>query len=354
MTAINVQLLTEKSNELADYITSLHFKHDSNLIQRFGEEGKIRCHEDAVFHLNFLAEALTLNHPDMYANYIVWAASMLESRNVPRTDLIHNIDFIEQAIDEILGSEYSSVTKEYFAAAKNKLNQDTEKNLPQISDDNPLKKEVIAYLDYLLEGKRRGATLLVTELIEKGVSVENIYQYIFQVSQYEIGRLWQCNKITVAHEHYCTAATQQIMSGLYQYIFSTKRKGQTLVACSVSAELHELGIRMVTDFFELDGWDTYYLGANMPDNQLIESLKEHKADVLALSVSFPIHVSKAASLVKKIRNDKDLNKLIIMVGGYAFLINPDLYIKVGADAFAKNAKQAIEKANELINQQNGK
>src|SRR5690606_1855997 len=116
------------------------------------------------------------------------------------------------------------------------------------------------------------------------------YQHIFQPSQYEVGRLWQCNKITVAHEHYCTAATQLIMSGLYSYIFSADRIGKTLVACSISGELHELGIRMVTDFFEMDGWDTYYLGASMPDRQLIEALIEHNADVLAISVTLPTHV----------------------------------------------------------------
>lgn len=350
MTASEIQLLNEKSGELASYITHLHFEHDPGLIERYGAEGKNRCYEDAVFHLNFLVEAMTLNFPDIYANYILWAAAVLKSRNIPETDLLHNLDFVEQAIHEILGHQFSSVTKEYVAAAKKNLKEIPEESLSYLTDDNPLKKEVDAYMEYLLQGKRREATLMITELIQKGVSIKDIYQFIFQVSQYEVGRLWQCNKITVAHEHYCTAATQQIMSGLYQHIFSAIRKEKTLVACSISGELHELGIRMVTDFFEIDGWDTYYLGANMPDNQLQGALTEYSADILALSVSFPIHVSKAASLIKKIRSNKDLTNLKIMVGGYPFLTNPDLWEKIGADAFAQNANQAITRANELVNQ----
>lgn len=349
MSALNVQLLAEKSSELANYITGLHFEHDPSLIKRYGAEGKQRCYEDAVFHLNFLVEALTMNLPDMYANYILWAAAMLKARNIPETDLKYNLDFVQQAIHEILGSRFSSATKEYVTAAKEKLKENTEESLSYITDDNPLKKEVLAYLEYLFQGKRREATLLITELIQQGISVKDIYQYIFQVSQYEVGRLWQCNKITVAHEHYCTAATQQIMSGLYQHIFSAPRKGKTLVACSISGELHEMGIRMVTDFLEMDGWDTYYLGANMPDNQLQESLKEYKADILALSVTLPIHVSKAASLIKKIRSNRDLTHLKIMVGGYPFLTNPDLWQRVAADAYAQNADHAITRANELVN-----
>lgn len=350
MPALNVQLLTEKSSELANLVTRLHFERDPRLMKRYGAAGKVRCYEDAVFHLNFLAEALTMNLPDMYANYILWAAAMLKSRNIPESDLHHNLDFVQQAIHEILGPEFSAVTKEYVAAAKEKLKEKTEENVSYITDDNPLKKEVETYLEYLLQGKRREATLLIEELIQQGVAIKDIYESIFQVSQYEVGQLWQCNKITVAQEHYCTAATQQVMSGLYQHIFSAKRKGKTLVACSISGELHELGIRMVSDFFEMDGWDTYYLGANIPDNQLQEALREYKSDVLALSVTLPTQVSKAATLIKKIRGNSDLTSLKIMVGGYPFLTNPDLWQRVAADGFAQNANLAITRANELVNQ----
>lgn len=247
-----------------------------------------------------------------------------------------------------MGSEYADVTREYATAAQEKLNECTDESVSYITDDNPLKQKAEHYLEYLLKGKRREATLLITELMERGAAIKDVYQHIFQVSQYEVGRLWQCNQITVAHEHYCTAATQQIMSGLYSYIFAAERKGKTLVACSIAGELHEMGIRMVTDFLEMDGWDTYYLGASMPDAQLQQALIEYKAEILALSVTFPIHVSKAAALIKKIRSNKSLAHVKIMVGGYPFLTNPDLWQKIGADAFAPDANQAIIRANELI------
>ncbi len=350
MTAQNIQLLAEKSTELARHITNLHFEGNPGLLERYGVESKRRCYEDAVFNLNFLVEALTMNLPEMYVNYILWAATMLESRNIPKTDLYDNLDYLQQAIHELMGSQFSDGTKAYVDASKIKLKDSSKESISYIADDNPLKNEVEAYLGYLLEGKRNEARLLISDLIQKNIPVKDIYQHIFQISQYEVGRLWQINQITVAHEHYCTAATQQIMAGVYQFIFSSARKGKTLVACSAAGELHEMGIRMVTDYFEMDGWDTYYLGANMPDNQLQEALIEHKADLLALSVSLPTHVSKVGSLIKKIRSNKELSHLKIMVGGYPFLTIPDLWKKVGADAYAQNANQAITRANELVNQ----
>lgn len=344
----DIHLIAKSTDELAKYITHLHFEQHPELIERYGEAGRVRCYEDAVYHLNFLTEAMTMNLPDMYVNYILWATSMLKSRNIPENDLQDNLNFVQQAIHEKLGSDLSAVTKDYINAAKEKLTVKSEESLSYITDDNPLKKEVETYMDYLLEGKRAEARILINILIQNGTSVKDIYQFIFQISQYEVGRLWECNKITVAHEHYCTAATQQIMSGLYSYIFSSQRNGKTLVACSISGDFHEMGIRMVSDFFEMDGWDTYYLGANMPENNLLDSLIEYKADVLALSVTLPTHVSTAAAFIKRIREHSTLSNLKIMVGGYPFISNPELWKLLGADAFAPNADEAISKANELV------
>jgi len=39
------------------------------------------------------------------------------------------------------------------------------------------------------------------------------------------------------------------MSQLYPYISKNEKTGRVLVATSVSKELHEIGVRMVADFF---------------------------------------------------------------------------------------------------------
>ncbi|MEO7767788.1 MAG: cobalamin-dependent protein, partial [Ferruginibacter sp.] len=146
----------------------------------------------------------------------------------------------------------------------------------------------------------------------------------------------------------CTAATQLIMTSLYPYIFDSKKKGVKVMACTVAGDLHEIGIRMLSDVFELNGWDTYYMGASMPDNSIITALKEHQVNVLAISATMPIHISKVERLIKKIRSEETLVKLKIIVGGYPFNLDPELWNYVGADASAKDAREAVLKANQMI------
>lgn len=94
--------------------------------------------------------------------------------------------------------------------------------------------------------------------------MKSIYLEVLQPVQREIGNLWQTNEVSVAQEHYCTAATQLIMGRLYPYLHLAPRNGKRVVVACVGGELHEVGARMVADILEMEGWDSYYLGANTP------------------------------------------------------------------------------------------
>ncbi|WP_256711278.1 B12-binding domain-containing protein [Paenibacillus sp. FSL H7-0331] len=119
------------------------------------------------------------------------------------------------------------------------------------------------------------------------------------------------------------------MSQLYPYIFSIARNGRQMVAACVGEELHEIGLRMVCDFFEMDGWDTYYLGANVPKRSVIDSIVDRQADIMAISATMSFHVYLVKELIP-------------------FNIDPELWKNVGADGHAYNAKDAISQARELM------
>lgn len=213
---------------------------------------------------------------------------------------------------------------------------------------NPLADLAQDYLDALLRAERRQASQLVLEAVEQGVGVKDIYLHVFQPSQREIGRLWQVNRVTVAQEHYCTAATQLVMSQLYSHIFGVERVHRRMVATCVGGELHELGVRMVSDFFEMEGWDTYYLGANTPTKSVLKTIESREADILGISATITFHISAVMELVEAVRQSEAGRSVKILVGGRPFNVAPDMWRTVGADAFAHDAQQAVEVAGRLV------
>ncbi len=205
-----------------------------------------------------------------------------------------------------------------------------------------------AYLQALLHGDRQAAARLVLDAAEQGTPVKDLYLHLFQPVQREIGRLWQINRVSVAQEHYCTAATQLIMSQLYPSVFSSEKIGRTLVLTCVAGELHELGARMVADFFEMDGWDTFFSGANTPADEVVRILVEREADLLGISVTIDWHVEAAGRLIAAVRERPECAALHILVGGNAFNAAPDLWQRLGADGTAADAQAAIETAVQLV------
>jgi signal transduction histidine kinase len=217
-----------------------------------------------------------------------------------------------------------------------------------ISDDEPLGEIARRYMELLLAGDRHSASRLVTDAAASGVDVREIYLHVFQRTQYEIGLLWQMGRVSVAQEHYCTASTQLIMGQLYPHIFSSQRRGLRLVAASVGRELHELGIRMVSDFFEMEGWDTYYLGANIPASSIVAAVEQRSPRLLALSATMSIHVDAVADVIRTVRSTAAGAGMKVIVGGHPFNRAPGLWESVGADGHAVDASQAVLLAERLV------
>ena len=184
--------------------------------------------------------------------------------------------------------------------------------------------------------------------MQKGTDIRDIYLQVLENVQLEIGRLWQANQLTVAQEHYITNLTRRIMDSLHPFIQPSEQLNRTLVAACVPGELHELGIRMVSDFFELNGWKTYLTGANTPISDILKTVKDQKADLLAISVTIPWYVVEAEKLIAEIRKAKPVKEIKIIVGGRAFKLDPKLWKRIGADGFAPDAQAAIEIADKLF------
>ncbi|MDD4730915.1 MAG: cobalamin-dependent protein [Desulfovibrio sp.] len=215
-------------------------------------------------------------------------------------------------------------------------------------EDPALQRLAKEYFQLLMAGDRKRASEIVLKAVSDGTDIRDIYLQVFQPVQYEVGRLWQANEISVATEHYCTAATQLIMSQLFPHIAGTPKHGRSMVGCCVGGELHELGMRMVCDFFELQGWHTYFLGANTPDRDVVRMVQERRANLLGVSVALTSNVHLVRRLTSRVRQTPGLERLPIMVGGLPFLINPGLVARVGGNASARDARDAVTRAEQLL------
>ena len=352
MGSINAQVrraIMTHRDALAEAIVDRQYTVQPELGGRYGEQGRIKCVQDARYHLDYLAQAIEVGSPTLFTAYIGWAKVMLAGRGIPPEDLALHLECMREVLAEALPNDaMPDVVRRAISVGLQQFAQ-LPSTLPTcIADQEPLAALARDYLGALLRGEQQRASRLILEAVNQGVSVKDIYLQVFQRTQHEIGRLWQMNQLTVAQEHYCTAATQLIMAQLYPSIFATPKSGRRLVATCVNGELHEIGARMVADLFEMDGWDTFYLGANMPAGGIIQMLTQQRAHVLGISATIPTNVGEVASLIATVRGSEVGRHTKILVGGSPFNTDPNLWRTVGADADAFDAEQAIAVAHRLV------
>ncbi|HEX8243397.1 MAG TPA: cobalamin-dependent protein, partial [Longimicrobium sp.] len=180
--------------------------------------------------------------------------------------------------------------------------------------------------------------------VQDGMGIRPLYLEVFQPVMREIGRLWQENQITVADEHLATAITQSAMARLYDRLFAgAGDQGPLLVAACADSERHEVGLRMVCDLLEMEGWDTVFLGPTVPLDDLVRMVRERRPQVVALSAAIAPNVPRVAQAIRAIREALPGGAPLIAVGGRAFSEDPELATRLGADLTAGDAAEAAER-----------
>jgi methanogenic corrinoid protein MtbC1 len=173
----------------------------------------------------------------------------------------------------------------------------------------------LEYLSYLLDGDKKKCMAIVTHLMEERTDIKVLYKDLFQRSLYQVGKMWENNRICVATEHVATSITENLMN--YVNIppkITGQKKNKVVITCAPK-EFHQVGAKMVANIFEHYGWDTFFVGANTPTTELLKLLSEKKPHLLAVSITFYLNVLKLLELISTVREKN--TKLPIIVGGQA-------------------------------------
>jgi methanogenic corrinoid protein MtbC1 len=213
------------------------------------------------------------------------------------------------------------------------------------TDKSVLKK---GYLGDLLAAKRKAALERIMAAFRNGYPIPDIYVDIFQQSLYEIGQLWETNRISVADEHMGTAITQFIMANLYQHLEMADTERGRLVITGVQGELHQVGANMVSDILEADGWDVMFLGTNVPPENVIQSIRQHRADLLGISVTLLMNIPAVITLVSMVKQEFGDRTLRILLGGSAISSLLELPRELEGCMLARDLREARELTRTIV------
>lgn len=101
------------------------------------------------------------------------------------------------------------------------------------------------------------------------------------------GDFWMNGEFQIAQEHMVSTIVRSILGSM---LVSGKIniEGQTVLVTTPNRQKHELGALMSAVTAMTLGWKVVYLGPDLPVEEIANAVVRHKADALALSITYPI------------------------------------------------------------------
>ena len=190
------------------------------------------------------------------------------------------------------------------------------------------------------------ARRFVDDLRSDGISIDALYLGLFAASARLLGKYWETDRCPFAE---VTLAlwrlhrfVRDISPSFQGEATGVNRLLQALLA-PAPGEQHSFGVVLLSEYFRRAGWSVI----PGPLNSNAEIARAVSADFLAIvgfSASSETHLDRLASGIATVRRKSRNRAIGVMVGGAIFLERPELVARVGADATATDALDALAKA----------
>jgi methanogenic corrinoid protein MtbC1 len=169
---------------------------------------------------------------------------------------------------------------------------------------------------------RATAVRTAVEAVSSGaVSIPVLYRDVLARILADTGAAWQTGRAAIWEEHLAGSTVRTIVEIMYPGVLEAKAAvtpaGRSVLLACLPEEGHDLGLRMVSDRFDMAGWTTYFLGPDTPVAEIADAARRLGADAIVMSSSTHSHRVAVRHAVEALR--KELPGTDIWVGGPAFV-----------------------------------
>jgi methanogenic corrinoid protein MtbC1/DNA-binding transcriptional ArsR family regulator len=202
-----------------------------------------------------------------------------------------------------------------------------------------------AYFESVLTGNEDRVLALINAMLARRASMETIYIRIFQPVLHEIGEQFHRGELDVAQEHLASALTERMMAKVSQFYMPIARNmGHAVLGC-VAGNLHSIGLRMLSDGLKCLGWETFFLGANVPTASFVDMVIKKQPNLVIISCMMEEQWPETCTLVEQLdalRRGSAPQEFILGLGGQYVLRNPDILHSLPIDMTASDMAQFLK------------
>lgn len=123
-------------------------------------------------------------------------------------------------------------------------------------------------------------------------------------------------------------------------------KQGTIVIGTIYGDTHDVGKNLVATILEANGFEIFDIGIDVHPDRFVEAAKEKNAAIIGISALLTTTMIGMEDVIKELEKSGNRQNVKVMVGGAP--LTEEYARKIGADAYGKDAFEAVAKAKELL------
>jgi methylmalonyl-CoA mutase cobalamin-binding domain/chain len=203
----------------------------------------------------------------------------------------------------------------------------------------------------LLDADAPAAAEWARQQIDSGISPLDFFNQVFTPAMTSVGDRFGRLEIFLPElmdaADTAKAVSEQVVQprlAISNVGFNTSRG--KVVLCAVKGDLHDIGKNMVKLMLQVNGFEVIDLGIDVPPRDAINKAREEGADIIGLSSLMTTSMPYMKETVELRDGFGMKGKIKVIVGGAP--ITPEYSQQIGADAFGRNAVEAVQRCLELM------
>ncbi len=203
-------------------------------------------------------------------------------------------------------------------------------------------------IESLVDLDRDGVKNFVKEALESGVPPMEVLNEGLTPGLRQLGELFNEGELFLPELLLAADISMEIMNDLSERFGvgdQIEKLGKCLIA-TVEGDVHDIGKSLVGMIMSANGYEVIDVGKDVPNERLIELVKEHKPDIVGLSSLLSTTMPAQKEFVEMAIEAGIRDSIKIMVGGAP--VSREWAEKIGADGYAEDASSGVAEADRLL------
>ncbi len=169
----------------------------------------------------------------------------------------------------------------------------------------------------LVAVQRLDAISLENQLVRASIALSQpcLIEEVVQPLMECVGQRWQAGTLRIADEHMASAVVRSFIGNL-RASFQISATAPHVIATTPAGQLHEIGALLATVVATSEGWNSTFLGANLPAEEIAGAAVQKDAKAVLLSIIYPgddPHLGGELLKLRRLLGDD----MALLVGGRA-------------------------------------